>query len=498
VLGRVEPRIWTPPLRDLSRPEASWGYDFIDFCVMIGYELDPWQEWLAIHLGELYPDGTPRYQKAIVLVARQNGKSMFANLLVLYWMFVERVKLVWGTHKDRGEAKKAWREVIEIAEESPILMAALDPLSEKRIIKQIGEEEFRNLYGSNYAFSAPNRKAGRGRSVNRALIDELLTHLNRDCWNSLVPATSAQLNSLVLCLSNEGDERSIVLHEEHDAALDFIETGQGDERTFLASWSSPSGSDPMDLNALAYSNPSMNRPRANGTCVTSGWLLSEARSRIKAGGRTLADFKIEHMCMRIDQLDPAIDLDAYRLSKTSTPIDLAQHRDRLALCPDISLDGTHATLVGAVTLNGKTHAQVLERWTSTKKMREELPGLVAKFKPRKLVWFPSGPAIQVAAALKERKGAERWPPRGVEIEEIRGDDVAAVCMGAAEVIAAGEVEIGEDDVLDQHVKQTKRSPRGDRWVYDRRGTFPIDGTYALGGAIHAARTLKPRTPLHAV
>ena len=46
------------------------------------------------------------------------------------------------------------------------------------------------------------------------------------------------LCSLLVCISNEGDAESIVLHEEHDAAVAFIETGEGDPRTFLAAWSS--------------------------------------------------------------------------------------------------------------------------------------------------------------------------------------------------------------------------------------------------------------------
>lgn len=500
MLGRAEPRLWTPPLRDLADPAASWGYDFIAFCDLIGYELDEWQQWLAIHLGELREDGTPRYQKAIVLVARQNGKSMFANLLVLFWMFVERVRLVYGIHKDRAEAKKAWREVIDVAEETPLLMDALDPVPEKRIVKQISEEDFRNLYGSHYTFGAPNRKAGRGRAVNRALIDELLTHFNRDAWNSLVPATSAQLNSLVLCLSNEGDDRSIVLHEEHDAALDFIETGEGDDRTFLASWSSPPGSDPTDVNALAYSNPSMNRPRANGTGITSEWLLSEARSRIRAGGRTLADFKIEHMCMRIDQLDPAIDPDAWKNAGTDSPLDLAEHRRTLALCFDVSLDGTHATLMAAAVVDGRVHLEVVKRWQGfgcTKALRAELPDLVAKLRPRALGWYPGGPAAAVAAALAERRGTNRWPPRRVEVAELRAE-VPAICMGLADAVKAGEIQHPKDPMLDQHVGQTQKLNRGDQWVFVRRGSAPIDGTYAAAGAAHLARTLPPPPPPLAV
>lgn len=489
VLGRVEPRLFTPALRDLSDPESSWGYDFIDFCEMLGYTLDPWQEWLAIHLGELREDGTPRYIKAIVLVARQNGKSMFAVLLVLYWMFIERVRLVFGVHKDRAEAKKAWKEAIELAEENELLMEALDPASEKRIVKQIGEEEFRNLYKSSYLFGAPNAKAARGKTVNRALIDELRTHKNRDCWNSLVPATSASgIGQLVLCLSNEGDESSIVLHEEHDAALQYIETGEGDDQTFLASWSCPPKSDPLDVEALAYANPSMNRVRPNGTGLTSRWLLSEARSRIKAGGRTLAEFKIEHMCMRIDQLNPAIDPDAWRDCGVmpSEAIDMADHRRNLALCFDVASDNSHATLAAAVTLDGITHIEVLKSWNGTESrrtMRADLPGLVKRYRPRKVVWFAGGPAAAVA---------DEWNGKRIEgalLEAIRAEDVVRACMGLEEQVSAGQVHHFHDPLLDQHVRQTQQLPQGDGWRFARRGQAPIDATYAAAGAVHVARTL---------
>jgi hypothetical protein len=117
--------VWTPALRDLADPASSWGYDFIDFCLVIGWPLDAWQRWLAIHLGELFPDGSPRYRKAIVLVARQNGKTIFTRLLILYWMFVERVPEIVATSTDRGAAKRSWRKVVQMAERNPELAPLL-------------------------------------------------------------------------------------------------------------------------------------------------------------------------------------------------------------------------------------------------------------------------------------------------------------------------------------------------------------------------------------
>lgn len=97
VTGSSVPRIWTPEQRILT-PETSYGYGVIEFAdKVLGQPLDPWQQWLVIHLGELLPDGRPRFRTALALVARQQGKTHLSKVLTLYWLFVDRVPLVLST-----------------------------------------------------------------------------------------------------------------------------------------------------------------------------------------------------------------------------------------------------------------------------------------------------------------------------------------------------------------------------------------------------------------
>jgi phage terminase large subunit-like protein len=485
VLGAVEPRLWTPPLRDLSEPDASWGWDFIDFCELIGWPLDPWQRWLAVHLGELFPDGRPRYRKAIILVARQSGKSIFARLLILYWMFVERVPEVLATSTDRGGAKRSWRKAIEMAEGIEILREAL-PV--RHVALQLGEEDFWNNYGSHYRFAAPNRRAGRGDTLGRALLDELREHRNRDTWDAVVPAMNAVEDALLVCISNEGDAESIVLHEEHDAAETFILTGEGDPRTFLASWSSPQGSAPDDLEALAYANPGL------GHRVQADALLGQARAAMAAGGETLARFRIEMMCQRVDLLESAIRLEDWRACgvQRADALDLAEHRRDTVLCFDVAEDRSHATLVAAATVDGITYIEVVASWDGyecRKELRRDLPGWVERIKPRKVLWFPGGPAAAVA---------DQWTGRRLKnarMEPIRAEDVVRACMGLEELAAAGHVRHAHDPLLDLHVRQTQQLPQGDGWRFARRGQAPIDATYAAAGAVQGARTLVKLGPV---
>lgn len=486
MLGRAEPRLYTPPLRDLSVEEASWGYDFIDFCELIGWPLYPWQRWLAIHLGELLEDGSPRYRLAIVLVARQNGKTLFCRLLILYWMFVERVPELVATSTDRGAAKRSWRKVIEMARKNEVLKHAI-PV--KHTVLQIGEEDFFNSYDSHYRFAAATRRAARGDTLHRALLDELREHKNRDTWDALIPTMNAVDGALAVCISNEGDAESVVLHEEHDAAEAYITTGQGDPRTFLASWSAPAGSAPDDPEALAYANPALG---IDG--MTLETLLGQAHRAMAAGGDTLARFKIEIMCMRIDLLDAAISWDDWRACGVhrDQALDMAGHRRRVVLCFDVAADNSHATLTAAVTVDGITHLEVVAAWDgyeSRKKLRAELPALVGRIKPRKVVWFAGGPAAAVADSFPGKRLS------GVKLEAIRAEDVVRACMGLEEQAAAGHLRHTHDPLQDAHVRQTQQLPQGDGWRFARRGQAPIDATYAAAGAVHEARTIPQLGPL---
>ena len=85
--GIVEPRIYTPPLRELT-PETSLGFLFIEFCDSLGQPLLPWQKWLSIHalefIGTFPEDWSFRFRYIIVLVSRQNGKTYWFKLLGLF------------------------------------------------------------------------------------------------------------------------------------------------------------------------------------------------------------------------------------------------------------------------------------------------------------------------------------------------------------------------------------------------------------------------------
>lgn len=496
VTGSTTPRVWTAPLivgepgpcgcGCALTPETSYGFAVERFArEVLAQPLDPWQRWLVIHGGELLPDGRPRFRQVLVLISRQQGKTHLGVVLTLFWLFVERQRLILGTSTDRDTAKESWRAAVTAAEECEWLAAELAPVRAAN-----GEETLATTHRCRYRIAASNRRGGRGKTVNRLILDELREHLTFEAVNAAVPATNAVPDAQIWALTNQGGDDAVVLRAWHTAALAYIDTGEGDRRLGLFEWSAPPGSRPTDLEALAQACPSLGGPRMDVEA-----LLGQAKRAERAGGEELASFLTEMMCIRVDRMDPAIEPGAWTECADPEPIDLATHRRRVALCVDVSLDGQHATLAAACSLQGVVHTEIVEAWEgpdATARLLEDLPAIVARVKPGAFGWFPAGPAAAVAADLADRKARRDWPPRYVKVEEIRAE-IPAVCMGFAALVRSRKVRHTDDPVLNRHVAVTSKSRRGDAWIYGRQDAGePIDATYATAGAAHLARTMAIR------
>lgn len=487
--GSLEPRVWTRPLVELTR-ETSYGFDVIDFARdVLGQPLDPWECWAAIHLGELLPDGRPRFRTVLILVARQNGKTFLGMVLILYWLYVDEAKLVLGTSTDRSYAKRAWQAVIAIARGVPDLLADFAPGTPRL---SISEESFELRSGAEYVFRANNGSAGRSMTVHRWLCDELRQHKTSETWASATNAMNAVIDGQVVVLTNQGDDTAVQLDALHAAARAFIETGQGDYRLGLLEWSAPEGADPTDVYALAQANPNL------GYRVDTDALLGAAVRAVAAGGTELSDFRTEVMCQRVNLMDPAIEPAAWERAGGEL-LDLAAHRDRVALCLDVALDNSHATLMAAATIEGVTYVDVVQEWTGGNvigALRRELAPIVARVKPRALGWFPNGPAAALSADMAADRTA-KWPPRGVVLDTLH-TEATAVCMALPPLVADGSVRHGQDPMVDAQIEGATRLKRGDGFVFARRGARSVDAVYALAGAVHLARTLPPPRPALAI
>lgn len=494
-LGQTEPRIFTPPLRELKpavldedgnviEEATSYGFAVVDFARDVLLEpLDPWEEFAVIHAGELLPDGRPRFRKVLILVARQNGKTHLLRVLTLFWLFVEEWPVVLGLNSDRTYAKKQLLKVTNMAKENEFMRALLPAKKNAGFNGQTGEESLTTAAGCEYSIAAVNRRAGRSLSIDRLIVDELREHRSWDAWDACMNAMNARPYAQAFCITNQGDDNSKVLDKIHEDTLAAIKSGDTEYRTCLLEWSAEPGADVLDLDQLAKANPNLGRR----VLVENIW--DDLMRAKRQGGEEEGRVRTEVLCQRVHQLDAAVDPEAWNTSADPAPLVGSELRSRVALCLDVSPDRLHASLAAAAVLpDGRVRVEIVASWgpgsNAVDQMRKALPEWDKKIKPQTIGWFPTGPAAVLAADMQDKKMFRQ----GITVSEIR-QDTAAVCMGFSEQVSAKGIAHSKQPLLDMHVTSSAKLWNGDVWKFSRKGDGHCDAAYAAAGAVHLARTL---------
>lgn len=462
LVGRVEPRLFTPPLRDLNR-HTSRGYEVIDFANMVGEPLLPWQEWAAIHALEIKPDGNFRFRVVLILVARQNGKSHLKRIVSLWRLYVDGAHLVLGCGQDVTLAREQWQMSLEIIKDNPELEAELETIR-----KTNGDEWFRLQGGGRYKIIASNRRAGRGLSADELTFDELRTQTSWDAWSALSKTTMARANGQIWAMSNAGDDDSVVLNQLRDRALSEKDPSLG-----IFEWSAPDGCELGDEEGWCAANPGL------------GHTVSEAAIRSALGTDPPQVFRTEVLCQKVDQLAGAINLGAWKACIDASTTLGSMDRKRIAVCFDVAVDDkgtTHATLAGAATTaDGKVRVQIIEAWRTVEDARAALGDLLDRVKPVSIAWYPTGPGGGFAPILRARDGNV----------ELIGSKVAEACMGLADLVKSRQVVHGDEPLLNVHVGGAQKMSAADGWRFTRRGGGHVDAAYAAAGAAYLALTMPP-------
>lgn len=465
--GITEARLCPEPLRQLSR-HTSYGYDVIDFAEAIGQPLLPWQQWAAKRALEIRRDGTYRFRIVLIMIARQSGKSHWLRVVNLWRMlFDEDCRLILGTAQDLTQASNQWKMTLRMVQDTPSLARRL---AYHRHVN--GQEAFGLKNGAEYMVRSATPDAGRGFSVDGLILDELRTHKDRKAWSALYYTTMARPNPLTVCLSNAGDDTSVVLNQLRDSAL----SGR-DDSIGLFEWSAPDGCELDDVNAWRQANPGL------------GYTVSEAAIRTACAAEKPEVFRTEALCQRVDSLDGAIDYGAW--SECADPAGtMDAHRDRLAACFDAAPDGKHFTLtVGARLADGRPRIEVVTAWSSSAEVRAELPGVLARVGPKAFGWFPSGPGAELATILRplairyNRHPGKRADSEIPEDGAITGSRVTEACQEFAALVRAHGLVHADQELLNAHIRGASKLRSGDGWRFTRKGEGHCDGAYTAAGVV---------------
>lgn len=486
-LGAVEPRLSSKPLRELTS-ETSHGFHVIEFALrFLGLSLYPWQRALLIRALELNDDGTYRFRRVIVLVGRQNGKTLLLTVLTLWWLFVDsdsfpehapaRDFLVLGTAQNLDIAEEAWEAAVaycdpEEGRDGSLVEQAVPVLQRaSRVpVRKNGQKALRLRSGARYEVRAANRKGGRGKSATRIVMDELREQTTWDAWAAVAKTMQAKFNAQLWGISNAGDAKSIVLAHVRDelvaacAAWDaYVETGlqevewwanQHDSRSALFEWSAVDDLPVDDVAGVLAANPSC------------GWspmrladLLASARSEPEALFRT------ESLCQWVTaRVDPHVDPREWAdLADESSVLDWSRP---LACAVDVSHDRqwSHIAVAGYRS-DGLAHVELVA----------SRAGML--WVPDAVAWLMSQHGVEAVAVQGRGCAAGEFVGRfrelDLEVLEIVGPALGAVAGGVRDRVQAGTVRHLGQEPLRFAVEGGMAKPLGEVMVFDRASS-PVD------------------------
>lgn len=461
VVGCETPRLWTPPLRELT-PDTTAGFTFIAFAEdVLGLTLLPWQRWLAIHLLELREDGRFRFRTALILIARQSGKSTFAQILSLWRMFVDRAPLVLGTAQSLDVAEEVWAGAVEMAQGTPELALEVDAVNQAA-----GKKTLKTTFGSRYKVQSANRRGGRGLSGDLVLLDELREQQTWDAWGAVTKTTMARPNPQIICLSNAGDDSSVVLNHLRETAMTTVTGDITDDSLGIFEWSAPDGCDLDDPAAWAQANPSL------------GFTITPDAIRSALGTDPPHVFRTEVLCQRVRLgADSPLPLWPSRHDPAAKP----DPEWPLAFAVDVSWDRSTAWIGAAVRRpDGRFHLEVVAHGQGTEWVSAWLQDRLERWSPVAVCVQQTGaPASTLVDELTDTLGtALVRPMSGPDMAKASG--MLFDATNEATIVHPGQQQ------LDSAAAVAVVRPIGEAWAFDRkRSSVDVAPLVAVSQALWA-------------
>lgn len=413
IKGKTEPRIWTPPLMELTR-ETSLGYAFCDFCKYLDVDLLPWQKWLAIHSLEVVREKDRwrfRFRYVLILVSRQNGKTFFEVLLNIFFLFGLKSHLVLGTAQNLDTAVETFEDTVAQVESVPELKEFL-----KKVNRGTGKRELLLDSGDRYKVIAATRKA-RGLSSDLIMMDELREQTTWEAWGAISKTMMARPTAILFGLSNAGDMSSVVLRHLRMQAHSQVGDPDGiagkraalggedvDDSLGLFEWSAVPECALDDREQWAQANPSL------GYGFLTEWAL---KSSMLTDPEQI--FRTECLCQWVESLLPEPFPEGAWAGGVDESSKIAPESD-LVYGIDLSND-RNWTSIGACGLreDGQWHIEVVARRVGTEWALDWFRARALKGKMKLAFQGRGAPVSGLAEQICSIDGVERIAIEGSDL-----------------------------------------------------------------------------------
>lgn len=219
---------------EYSKERANHALDFIEnFCKhskgsMAGkpFILELWQKaFVAAIFGTVGKiTGERKFQEAILIVARKNGKSTLASAIGLYMMIAdgELGPEIYSVATKKDQSKIIWLEAKRMVKKSKALNKRIKGLVSE-MVSEMNDGVFKPLGRDSDTLD--------GLNVHGALFDETHAWKDQNLYDVIVDGTSARDNPLILTTSTAGTVRESVFDRLYDEC-ELVINGYGDENGY--------------------------------------------------------------------------------------------------------------------------------------------------------------------------------------------------------------------------------------------------------------------------
>ena len=456
LVGSTEPRIHTPLLKGNSKAQ-----EVADLAEKIGLPLIPWQRWCLDDLLSVDSEHNWRKKTALVLVARQNGKTHLARMLILAHLFLWDSKNVLGMSSNRNMALDTFRQVTYTIEDNEWL---------KKQVRQIrlanGQESITLLNGARYEIAAATRDAPRGKTADFLYIDEL-REWTPEAFTAALPVTRARPNAMTLMTSNAGDGFSTVLNDLRERCLSYPPDNLG-----YYEWSAPQHCKIHDRKAWAMANPALSH------------LINEQTLEESVNTNSVEATRTEMLCQWIDSaVSPWVfgSIEACSDSTLEIPVG-----PMTIMAFDIAPTRRSGALIMGQMKGDKIAVGLAQLWHSDiaideVKMASDVNEWARKYHPH-IICFDKYATQSIATRLEQS---------GWRMQDVSGQAFYQACSDLSDSMANGRmVHSGQADLV-QHLNNCAAKTNDAGWRIIRRKSAG-DVTAAISLAMVVSQLSRPQ------
>jgi len=443
----------------------------------------PWQRLVADVAGELQPDGTLYYNRVVVTVPRQAGKTTLVLSEITHRSIADfpggrldvgpQPQTVVYTAQTRNDARKKWiKEFVPLLEKSPF-----HTQFDKRLTN--GSEGLDWVNKSTFDLIATTEKSGHGDVLDLGVIDEAFAQIDDRVEQAMEPATVTRVSSQIWIVSTAGDNplKSPFLWSEVEAGRAAVT--DPNSRTAYFEWSCGPDDDVEDIKVIASRHPAV------GHTITIDDLAA-AKSKAEKTHKLAGFYRAYcNMWGTVAERKPVkLPVDKWQSTHTDEIVDIQP--GELAIAYDVSKDGEWAAIgLAAGHLSGP-YVELIDHRPGTDWLAERLVQLVAKWDPLKVGCNGAGPAGAAVGKIL-MAFSEAGIPMDT-LHQMGAAEYKQACGGFYLDVIEGRLRHRQQGPLDEAALDATDRSLGDAWVWDvRNSTKPIPGLVA----VTIARALLP-------